>query len=60
VNKQLQIWNRQGLIDLSKCSIIIHDIEAIRRLIDNGVRSAELGPPPLYEKDLLSKGSVDE
>jgi CRP/FNR family transcriptional regulator, cyclic AMP receptor protein len=50
VNKQLQIWYRQGLIDLSKCSIIIRDIEAIRRLIDKGVRSAELGSAtPLCE-----------
>jgi len=50
VNKQLQIWYSQGLIDLSKCSIIIRDIEAIRRLIDKGVRSAELGSAtPLCE-----------
>ena len=33
VNKQLQIWCRQGLIELSKGSIMIRDIEAIRRLI---------------------------
>lgn len=50
VNKQLQVWYSQGLIDLSKCSIIIRDIEAIRRLIDKGVRSAELGSAtPLCE-----------
>jgi CRP/FNR family transcriptional regulator, cyclic AMP receptor protein len=33
VNKQLQAWCRQGLIELSKGSIMIRDIEAIRRLI---------------------------
>ena len=33
VNKQLQIWCREGLIELSRGSIIIPDIEAIRRLI---------------------------
>jgi CRP/FNR family transcriptional regulator, cyclic AMP receptor protein len=33
VNKQLQTWCRQGLIELSKGSIMIRDIEAIRRLI---------------------------
>jgi CRP/FNR family transcriptional regulator, cyclic AMP receptor protein len=32
-NKQLQIWHRQGLIHLSKGSIMIRDIEALRRLI---------------------------
>ena len=32
VNKHLQIWHRQGLIDLSKGSIIIRDVEAIKRL----------------------------
>jgi len=31
-NKHLQIWHRQGLIDLSKGSIIIRDVEAIKRL----------------------------
>jgi CRP/FNR family transcriptional regulator, cyclic AMP receptor protein len=29
VNKHLQIWHRHGLIDLSKGSIIIRDVEAI-------------------------------
>jgi CRP/FNR family cyclic AMP-dependent transcriptional regulator len=33
VNKQLQIWCHQGLIKLSKGSIMITDIEAIRSLI---------------------------
>jgi CRP/FNR family transcriptional regulator, cyclic AMP receptor protein len=33
VNKQLQNWCHQGLIELSRGSIIIPDIEAIRRLI---------------------------
>jgi CRP-like cAMP-binding protein len=33
VNKHLQIWHRQGLIDLSKGSILIREIEAIKRLI---------------------------
>jgi CRP/FNR family transcriptional regulator, cyclic AMP receptor protein len=32
VNKQLQIWHRQGLIDLGKSSITIRDVEAIKRL----------------------------
>jgi CRP-like cAMP-binding protein len=32
VNKQLQIWHRQGLIDLGKSSIMIRDVEAIKRL----------------------------
>jgi CRP-like cAMP-binding protein len=33
VNKHLQIWHRQGLINLGKSSIMIPDIEAIKRLI---------------------------
>ena len=33
VNKQLQIWCRRGLIELSKGSIMIRDTEAIRRLL---------------------------
>jgi CRP/FNR family cyclic AMP-dependent transcriptional regulator len=33
VNKHLQIWYRQGLIDLSKGSIVIRNLEAIKRLI---------------------------
>ena len=33
VNKHLQIWHRQGLIDLSKSSIMILDLEAIKRLM---------------------------
>jgi CRP-like cAMP-binding protein len=33
VNKQLQIWHRQGLIDLSKGSIMIRDIEGIKCLV---------------------------
>jgi CRP/FNR family cyclic AMP-dependent transcriptional regulator len=33
VNKQLQAWHRQGLIDLGKTSIMIRDVEAIKRLI---------------------------
>jgi CRP/FNR family transcriptional regulator, cyclic AMP receptor protein len=33
VNKILQNWHRQGLIDLGKASILIHDIEALKRLI---------------------------
>jgi CRP/FNR family transcriptional regulator, cyclic AMP receptor protein len=33
VNKHLQTWHRQGLIDLSKGSIRIRDVEAIKRLI---------------------------
>jgi CRP/FNR family transcriptional regulator, cyclic AMP receptor protein len=32
VNKHLQIWHRQGLIDLSKGSIMIRNVEAIKRL----------------------------
>ena len=32
VNKHLQIWQLQGWIDLSKSSIIIRDVEAIKRL----------------------------
>src|SRR5271157_572553 len=32
VNKHLQIWHRAGLIELSKGSILIRDIAAIRRL----------------------------
>ena len=33
VNKILQNWHRRGLIDLSKGSIIIRDVEAVERLI---------------------------
>jgi CRP/FNR family transcriptional regulator, cyclic AMP receptor protein len=33
VNKHLQIWYRQGLIDLSKGTIVIRNLEAIKRLI---------------------------
>jgi CRP/FNR family transcriptional regulator, cyclic AMP receptor protein len=33
VNKQLQIWQRAGLIDLAKGSIVIRDPAAIERLI---------------------------
>jgi CRP-like cAMP-binding protein len=33
VNKHFQIWHRQGLIDLSKGSIMIRDLEAIKRLM---------------------------
>ena len=33
VNKILQNWHRQKLIDLGKESILIHDIDALRRLI---------------------------
>ena len=33
VNKILQNWHRQGLIDLGKASVFIRDIEALRRLI---------------------------
>ena len=33
VNKHLQIWQRAGLIDLSKGSILIRDIAAIERLV---------------------------
>jgi len=33
VNKILQNWHRQGLIDISKGSIIIRNVEAIERLI---------------------------
>jgi CRP-like cAMP-binding protein len=32
INKHLQIWHRAGLIELSKGSILIRDIAAIRRL----------------------------
>jgi CRP/FNR family transcriptional regulator, cyclic AMP receptor protein len=32
VNKQLQIWVRQGLIDLHKGTIVIREVEAIKRL----------------------------
>jgi CRP/FNR family cyclic AMP-dependent transcriptional regulator len=59
VNKHLQIWHRQGLIALSKGSIMIRDVEAIKRLI-KGVRSAELGPPSFYVKGSLWEGAVDE
>jgi CRP/FNR family transcriptional regulator, cyclic AMP receptor protein len=33
VNKILQNWHRQGLIDLGKASVLIRDLEALRRLI---------------------------
>lgn len=33
VNKILQNWHRQNLIDLGKASILIHDIESLRRLV---------------------------
>ena len=33
INKHLQIWHRQGLIDLSKGSIMVLDLEAIKRLM---------------------------
>jgi CRP-like cAMP-binding protein len=33
VNKILQSWHRQGMIDLGKSSVLIRDIEALRRLI---------------------------
>jgi CRP/FNR family transcriptional regulator, cyclic AMP receptor protein len=33
VNKHLQIWHRQGLIDLSKGSILLRDVDALERLI---------------------------
>ena len=33
VNKFLQNWHRQGLIDLGKASILIHDIDALSGLI---------------------------
>jgi CRP-like cAMP-binding protein len=33
VNKILLNWHRRGLIDLSKGSIIIHNVEAIERLV---------------------------
>jgi CRP/FNR family transcriptional regulator, cyclic AMP receptor protein len=33
VNKILQNWHRQGLIDLGKASVLIRDVEALRRLI---------------------------
>ena len=33
VNKILQSWHRQGLIDLGKASVFIRDIETLRRLI---------------------------
>ena len=33
VNKHLQIWHRQGLIELRKSSIMIRDLEAIKRLM---------------------------
>jgi CRP-like cAMP-binding protein len=33
INKILQNWHRQGLIDRAKASILIHDIDALSRLI---------------------------
>jgi len=33
VNKIFQNWHRRGLIDLSKGSIMIRNVEAIERLI---------------------------
>ena len=33
INKILQNWHRQRLIDLGKASILIHDIDALSRLI---------------------------
>jgi CRP-like cAMP-binding protein len=33
VNKILQNWHRQGLIDLGKASVLIRNIEALRRLV---------------------------
>jgi len=36
VNKILQNWHRHGLIDLGKASILIHNIDAFRRVILSG------------------------
>jgi len=33
VNKILQNWHRRGLIDLGKASVLIRDVEALRRLV---------------------------
>ena len=33
VNKQLQIWHREGLIDLGKGLIVIRDLAALERLV---------------------------
>ena len=33
VNKILQNWHRQGLIDLGKASVLIRDLERLKRLI---------------------------
>src|SRR5271165_3437465 len=33
VNKIFQNWHRQGLIDLGKASVLIRDVEALKRLI---------------------------
>jgi CRP-like cAMP-binding protein len=45
VNKLLQIWHRQGLIDLSKGSVMIRDVEAIKRLAGLAVKGMA-GPSP--------------
>jgi CRP-like cAMP-binding protein len=52
VNKHLQIWHRQGLIDLSKGSIIIRDVEAIRRLA--GYAAKGMAGPSSAGRTLLS------
>ena len=33
VNKILQNWHRRGMVDLGKASILVHDIDALRRVI---------------------------
>jgi CRP-like cAMP-binding protein len=33
VNKILQNWHRQALIDLGKASVLIRDVEELKRLI---------------------------
>lgn len=56
VSKHLQSWHRQGLIHFSRCSIMVRDIEAIRRLIDKGIPSAEPGPgTPLREGFVMKR-----
>jgi CRP/FNR family cyclic AMP-dependent transcriptional regulator len=52
VNKHLQIWHRQGLIDLSRGSIIIRDVEAIKRLA--GYAAKGMAGPSSAGRTLLS------
>jgi CRP/FNR family transcriptional regulator, cyclic AMP receptor protein len=52
VNKLLQTWHRRGLIDLSKGSITIRDVEAIKRLA--GCAAKGMAGPSLADRTPLS------